>query len=309
MPIIPFFIANSFTLARFDGNPAGVFLDETGELTHEQMKKLAGEIHLESAFVSPPETPDADFRFRYFTGLTEVPLCGHATVAAFAALTQSGRIVWEMAETMRPFRLQIGVGILRVEVLRGGKGEAEQITLFQAAPTFGVPLPGEQAVRLWRAVGAAGSDAPENLPVQAVSTGTPWLFVPVKTRALVDNAPADLAAIEQISHQTQTWGVFVFAVEKGLAGLTTWGRCFAPRAGLSEDPVTGSASGALGAYLAQHGVLPVAPKEAKRFTGLQGFAGGRGGIVQITVTRSAGGDLGASITGEALVLGEGIFRV
>ena len=312
MTDIPFFIADVFTQAAFAGNPAGVFLDTHGLLTNDQMKTLAGEVHLESAFVSPPDTAGADYRIQYFTGLTEVPLCGHATVAAVAALVQSGRICFVPSETTRTLHLQTRVGVLRVDIRRSGKNEAEQVTLFQTAPVFGPPLAGNFASGVYRAVVGTNGEGEARVPglsVQVVSTGTPWLFVPVSARASVDTSPADLDAILQISHETQTWGAFVFACEEDKAGLTTWSRCFAPRAGLNEDPVTGSASGALGCYLARHGVLPVSPDTPAQFTNAQGFAGGRGGVVGVTVSGTPSDDLRVGITGEAVVVAEGVFRV
>jgi PhzF family phenazine biosynthesis protein len=72
---IPFFVVDSFTDTPFQGNPAGVFFDSNAALTGDEMRRLAGEVHLESAFVLPADPSDpgpADFRLRYFTGVCEV---------------------------------------------------------------------------------------------------------------------------------------------------------------------------------------------------------------------------------------------
>jgi len=84
----PFFVYNSFTRTPYTGNPAGVFLD-TGGLSDDQMLRMAAEVSLESAFVSQG---DGNLALRFFTPTAEVPLCGHATVAAFTALAREGRV-------------------------------------------------------------------------------------------------------------------------------------------------------------------------------------------------------------------------
>src|SRR5262245_5230061 len=88
---IPFFVVDAFTDTPFPGNPAGVFFDDApANLTDAERMRLCAEVSLESAFVTP-DTGDAAFRLRYFTGATEVPLCGHATVAAAIVLAHAGR--------------------------------------------------------------------------------------------------------------------------------------------------------------------------------------------------------------------------
>src|SRR5689334_13078713 len=88
---IPFFVVDAFTDTPFQGNPAGVFFEDTAaNLTDAERMRLCAEVSLESAFVSLGDG-DADFRLRYFTGATEIPLCGHDTIAAAAVLAHTGR--------------------------------------------------------------------------------------------------------------------------------------------------------------------------------------------------------------------------
>jgi PhzF family phenazine biosynthesis protein len=98
--------------------------------------------------------------------------------------------------------------------------------------------------------------------------------------------------------------------DAGGAALSVWSRCYAPKAGLNEDPVTGSASGALGGYLAGHEVLPITPGTESTFTTQQGFAGGRGGSVFVRVGRESDGTLSpVTIQGKAIILAEGAFTL
>lgn len=79
---------DAFTDTPLTGNPAGVVVNADG-LTDQQMQRIAFEVRAsETAFVLPPETPEAQLRIRWFTPSAEVPLCGHATIASFHALAE-----------------------------------------------------------------------------------------------------------------------------------------------------------------------------------------------------------------------------
>lgn len=311
MKRIPFFVLDSFTDTPFAGNPAGVFLDDDACLSDAEMRTLTAEISLESAFVLPAGAEGADLRLRYFTGETEVPLCGHATVAALAALARVGRI-----PAVGNVRVATPVGVLTAHLEEasepGVSAAPPRVTLMQNAPQYGTPLDSAGVVSVATALGCAlEAILATGLPVLRVSTGTPWLFAPVASRAAVDRAPGDLQQITELSRRQETFGLYVFTVERDEAAgqITTWGRCFAPIAGLDEDPVTGSASGALGCYLAAQGLLrdTAADRDGmSRFVARQGFAGKRGGTVQIGIGRDEAGRVDrVAITGGAVPVAEG----
>src|SRR5438067_13631590 len=83
---------DAFTTEPFTGNPAGVVPHADG-LSDRDMQRIAREMNLsETAFVLPSAAPGAAMRLRYFTPATEVPLCGHATVATFHLLAELGTL-------------------------------------------------------------------------------------------------------------------------------------------------------------------------------------------------------------------------
>ena len=300
---IPFCVLDSFTDTPFQGNPAGVFIDDRGELTGEEMRHMAGEVSLESGFVLPDDTGGAhDFRLRYFTGVMEVPLCGHATLAAVTALVLAGRVAVPGA-----LRFATAPGTISAEFHHDPSG-ALSVTQFQRAPEFGDSLPTADVAEVADALGCAPSAVTATgLPVRVVSTGTPWLYVPVESRAAVDAAPASFDAINTLSKRHSTFGVYLFALETDADGSpAVWSRCFAPIAGLNEDPVTGSASGGLGGYLWKHGILPHA---GGAVTARQGFAGGRGGTAHIRVEAADGEVRTTAVTGQATLIAEGEFAL
>ncbi len=131
-------------------------------------------------------------------------------------------------------------------------------------------------------------------------------YAPLPSRAEIDAAPASFEAIADLSRQTGTFGVYAFTVEEAAGGMAVWSRCFAPIAGLDEDPVTGSASGGLGCYLWRAGLLS---PDGGRLTARQGFAGGRGGEVEIEIGAVGGIAARVAVTGTATLLAEGAFTL
>ena len=108
------------------------------------------------------------------------------------------------------------------------------------------------------------------LPVQVVSCGVPFLFVPLTTRRAVDNASLDSATLDDLYAAAGAGevGIFLFSKEPGPDHATVYSRMFAPNLGVAEDPATGSASGPLGCYLVRHKL--VAPDNAGSMLSLQG---------------------------------------
>ena len=85
-------------------------------------------------------------------------------------------------------------------------------------------------------------------------------------------------------------------------------RGFGHLVGIPEDPVTGSANGALGAYLVRHGVVPISGNPV-HITGEQGSEMKRPGLVKIEVEHSDGVPKSVRVGGRAVQVIEGVIRV
>lgn len=245
-----------FTDRPFGGNPLAVFPDAEG-LTDEEMQQLAREMNLsETAFVLPPRKPEADFRVRIFTPLAEIPFAGHPVVGTHWVLAHLGRL--SLHEPVPQVRFELGVGVLPAD-LHVVAGRVERVVMTQNRPTFQTVL--EDVTPLARALGLAPEAITETgLPVQVVSTGLPQMMVPVRSLADVQAlSPArqDVAALSRICQPLGTDCVLVFTLETERPGSTVHVRMFAPHLGVPEDPATGSANGALGAYLVRHQAVPL----------------------------------------------------
>ena len=147
------------------------------------------------------------------------------------------------------------------------------------------------------------------LPVQVVSSGLPFLFVPLTTRRAVDDARVDAAALAAVMERTATRanGVFLFSAEPANDGATVYSRMFAPGLGVVEDPATGSASGPLGCYLVRYKM--VAPAQAAAMLSLQGVKMGRPSHVHISIGLNGGTFSSVRVGGESVLAGEGTLYV
>ncbi len=242
---------DAFTDEPHAGNPAGVVPDADG-LSADQMGAIAAEMAVsETAFLRSSER--ADRRIRYFTPTQEVDLCGHATIGAFAHLHDEGL---EPGTTT----LETNVGVLEIEVAEDGT-----VWMRQDDPTIR-----EVDVGYERVADALGVDraalegASADIPLAVASTGLPFLIVPITYLSDLGNADPDMAAVEALTDDVDATGVYCFTFDALEPESTLHGRMFAPGAGVPEDPVTGTASGAVAAYLERFGAfdgdLPEEPR-------------------------------------------------
>ncbi|MEJ6001466.1 PhzF family phenazine biosynthesis isomerase [Paucibacter soli] len=289
------FHVDAFCSEPFRGNPAGVLLHADG-MCDAEMQAWARELkHSETAFVLAADGPDHDLRIRYFTPQTEVPLCGHATIAAHAARAAALRL------PDSDWRQKTGAGIQRVRLSTLPDGR-RRVTLWQGRPSFEAPLDARMRGRIANALGLGPQHLRPGWPVQIVSTGHSKVMVPLAEAVDLHALRPDLAALTALSAELGCNGYFAFQCRADQAGASD-GRMFAPAIGIAEDPVTGNANGPLGAYLALHGLMPLDDGRRLRLAGHQGRALGRDGVVHVEVQiDAAGAPSEVSIAGDSCIL-------
>jgi trans-2,3-dihydro-3-hydroxyanthranilate isomerase len=258
----------------------------------------------ETTFILPPESPDTHVRMRIFTPSDEMPMAGHPTVGSTYALARAGVI----AAGAERFVFGLNIGAVPVS-LSWRDRELVFVWMTQSSPTFFQPLakPASAAAALGlqgAAISATG------LPVQVVSCGVPFLFVPLATRSAVDRAAIDRDGLDALLHEAPggAGGVFVFSPERGPGDeATVYSRMFAPALGVAEDPATGSASGPLGCYLVRHKVVP--PDRAAAILSLQGVKMGRPSHVHVSIGLGEGVIRSVRVGGESVLAGEGTLYI
>jgi trans-2,3-dihydro-3-hydroxyanthranilate isomerase len=286
-----------FTDRVFGGNPLAVFLDADG-LGEAEMQAIAREMNLsETTFVSPATRPDCAAMVRIFTPAREVPFAGHPTIGTAWVLATRGRL-----GGARSAALEEGIGPVTVE-LEGEPHSPGFVWMHHRDATFGPAVPARAEV-----AGALGLDERDLLPGVPVGTGTTgslFLYVPLRDRAAVDRATLDLPAMRRAFGDAPLPGVFVFAPE---APARAYSRMFAPHtSGVPEDPATGSASGPLGGLLAAYGL--VGPGETVSLVSEQGTKMGRPSFVHVRLRVRDGTATDIRVGGAVVPVLEGRLRV
>jgi trans-2,3-dihydro-3-hydroxyanthranilate isomerase len=262
-----------FTERPLAGNPLAVVVDAQG-IGDDEMLAIAREMNLsETTFVLPPARDDCVARVRIFTPARELPFAGHPTVGTAWVLATLGR-----TGGATRFALEEGIGPVAVE-LEGDAGRPSFVWMQHRDATFGAEAKDRRGVAA--ALGLTERDLIPGAPVQTGSTGNAFLYVPLRDRDAVDRAALDQRRLEQAVPETTTLGVFVLAPDPDPARRYVYTRMFAAAHGVTEDPATGSASGALGAYLVIHGL--VAPAAEMRILSEQGTKMGHQSFVHVTL--------------------------
>jgi trans-2,3-dihydro-3-hydroxyanthranilate isomerase len=287
-----------FTDRAFEGNQLAVFPDPGG-LTTEQMQRIANEMAFsESNFVFPKEGP-GDVRMRIFTPREELPMAGHPTIGTTFALALEGVI----AAGREQFVFELGVGPTPVSLEWSGS-TLSFAWMTQRLPTFADVISDRRA--LASAVGLGTQDLVDGLPIQSVSCGLPFLFVPVATRSAVDAVSIERKALARCFADAglAELPVFFLTTETVKASVeTVYSRMLAPGFGIAEDPATGGASGPLGSYLLQHRV--VSSDTARHMVSLQGVAMGRPSRIHISIDNDDGTITRVRVGGRSVLVGRG----
>lgn len=289
-----------FTDRKFEGNQLAVFPDARG-LSSAQMQTITREMNFsESTFVLPAEAEGTDVRMRIFTPGMELPMAGHPTIGSTFALAHEGRI----AAGRDRWTFGLGVGPTLVELTWVDRA-LSFAWMDQRPPDYRQPASARADI-----VRAAGVDPDAvdatGLPVEEISCGTQFMFIPVQTRAAVDAAEPDLAAMRKLTSAfpSNHVAVFVFSTEPVDPDVTAYSRMFAPGLGLAEDPATGGASGPLGSYLVKHGL--VNREQRQNMVSLQGVAMGRPSRIHMRISEDANGQITrVQVGGKAVRVGEG----
>lgn len=281
---------DAFTDRAFGGNGCAVVHNGAG-LDDETCMAFVRETSLvECTFTGPSDV--ADIRVRYFLASREIPFAGHPTVATVAALRHRG-FVDDGALT-----LETGAGLVRVE------GAGMSVRMTQVAPGFGTrPDPG-----LVAAVGGLSS-ADIIHPPRVVSTGLPFTITLLRDRATLERVKFDMDAfrayLEALGvHGTDVMEPFWCCLGGATDAGNTYARLLMAPPSPPEDPFTGSATGAMAAYLWSEGLI-----DTPAFVAEQGHGLGRPGQARVEVLGPRDAITGVVVEGQAHVLMSGTLHL
>ena len=240
---------------------------------------------VECTFTGPSEI--ADFKVKYYLASREIPFAGHPTIATVAALRHRGLI----AEG--PLRLETGAGVVEIEV-RGA-----QIAMTQIAPVFGVEVP----VDLVADVGGLEPGDIIGQP-QVVSTGLPFCITVLRSRGALEGLKLDPRALADynahLGQDSDMMEPFWVTLDGATSAGDTYARLLLAPPSPAEDPFTGSATGAMAAYLWARGLI-----DSPRFVAEQGHLMGRPGRAEVEVLGPRDAISGVRVAGQGRVVMSG----
>lgn len=304
-----YYLVDVFTNKPFGGNQLAVFTNGPG-LSPERMQQLAREINFsETTFVLPPQEAGNDFWVRIFTPAVEMPTAGHPTVGTAFVLALEKLIDDSRAETT--IRFEEGVGVIPVRVQWQNKQPA-MIMMSQPLPEFGPEFNDRRLLAEILSLDSGQIDP--NYPLQVVSSGVPFLYVPLINLKTVRQVKLRYDLWEQHLKDFASPHLFVFTIETKLEKSAVHCRMFAPALGIAEDPATGIASGPLGGYLVKYGlgspqVKASGGKMWMSFISEQGFEMGRPSLIHIEIEQVGQEITSVTIGGQCVYMGEGYFEL
>jgi len=280
-----------FTSVPFFGNALGVIFDAES-LDASDMQRIAAWMNLsETTFVLPPTQSGAGYRVRIFTPRSELGFAGHPSVGTAHALLEAGRIA-PKAQLIQ----ECAAGLLPMRVV----GDGASRSIFVRAP--------RATMRLHEAVTDASVGSALATRLGAVRTprlldlGLSWLICDLGDEPAVRVLEPDMAAVATLCRRTGAVGISVFGRARN-ADYALAVRAFCPADGIDEDPVTGSANAAIGAYLHASGGLEAI---GDQYRVSQGRELGRDGYVDVRVDRSSGD---VEIGGQSVTCIDGIMNL
>ncbi|WP_227394916.1 PhzF family phenazine biosynthesis protein [Jeotgalibacillus aurantiacus] len=305
MKTLSYSLLDVFTTTPFGGNQLAVFYEEQ-PLDDVQMQQIARELNLsETVFVQPPSNGSNQKKLRIFTPQMELPMAGHPTIGTAFLLADKGLI--DVKEGENSWVLEEGVGDIPVTVTQKD-GTITSVQMQQPVPQFGSIFDNRKLAAALLSL--SEEDLSDHLHVQTVSSGVPFLFIPIRS----------LEAMKKIQFRTDVWEqhfsindetqhIFAFSTETEHADSHVHSRMFAPAMGIAEDPATGGASGPLGAYLVKNGLVQPASNHHFTMVSEQGLEMGRPSFIEIEVKTNGQEIVQVKIGGPSMIVGAGELYV
>ena len=300
-----FCIVDVFAEAPYRGNQLAVVFDD-GTLSDRDMLEITREMHYsETVFISLASLRATEKGIRTFTPPAEVPFAGHPCHGAAYCINKalhenaSGTDQPQDAVSspgMTGLLLKTKAGLIPISVSQSG--DTTTWWMEQLQPDFGEVLP---ASLLARILGLAEDRFDSEYPAQWVSTGLPFVIVPLRGIDAVRQAKADWELFHELLPGVVPGDILVFTDECDDDSKDLHVRVLVDFPGIPEDPATGSANGCLAAYLLERGYMG---QDSLRYQAEQGIEMGRPSVLHVTASKE-NGKFTILVGGEVHLVAEG----
>lgn len=298
MPSLPFVIVDVFSEQKYAGNQLAVFLADDS-LSSDAMQQIAREVNFsETTFVLSPLPRSGGYDVRIFTPTAELPFAGHPTLGTAYVIQQKllqravPEVVLNLAVGQIPVRLSYGTE-------QNPSDRPEILWMRQNPPEFAEK---RTIAELAGVLGLAASDFDDRYPIQTVSTGLPFLIVPLKTLDALQRIRINRDRYQALV-QEDIPAIFVFCPETRNPAHQFSARMFAEAWGIPEDPATGSANGCFAGYLAHYCYLG-SDRVAVQVE--QGYEMGRPALLYLQADRSQD-RIEVLVGGQVVLVAQGEF--
>lgn len=239
----PFYIVDVFAEEKYAGNQLAVVRDAKA-LSDIEMQQIAKEMNFsETTFILSDQKRNGGYDVRIFTPKEELPFAGHPTLGT--AYVIQHEIIREPVETII---LNLKIGQIPVTLNYSGE-QIDILWMKQMAATFGRIFEPEQISQV---LGLNKSEMDDRFPIQEVSTGLPFIIIPLKTLDTLKQAKVSKDKYFELIKDTQAKAMLIFCPETYDKENDLNIRVFADYYGVPEDPATGSANGCLAGYLVKY---------------------------------------------------------
>ncbi|MHA2280388.1 MAG: PhzF family phenazine biosynthesis protein [Promethearchaeota archaeon] len=284
-----FYIVDVFAEREYEGNQLAVFLAED-TFSDAEMQKIAKEMNFsETTFITSLE----DFNVRIFTPEVELPFAGHPTIGTAYVIQKE-----IIKSNIKTLLLNLKIGQIPV-LFKYKSGDAEEIWMEQNVPAFGKFFDTELIANT---LYIDEEDIDIRFPIQEVSTGLPFIIVPLKNLDALKRARIEREKLLDLIENTSAKSILIFCPEARNKGNHLSVRVFAEVPGF-EDPATGSGNGCLAAYLVHHQYLG---KNSVDIRVEQGYEVGRPSLLLLKAAENEG-QISVSVGGKAFIIASGEF--
>ena len=289
----PLYLVDVFAETKYAGNQLVVVRNASG-LSVVDMQKIAREMNYsETTFIISDQERNGGYDVRIFSFDEELPFAGHPTLGTAYIIQQIliGKAVPEV-------KLNLKVGQIIVS-FNYTEGMPDILWMKQIAPTFGRIF---EVADVARALNIGVELIDQRFPVQEVSTGLPFIIVPLKSLDAVRSSYIDRVGFLKLIDQAEAKSIFVFCPETYNPENQINARMFDDYHGIAEDPATGSASGCLAAYLVKNRYYEAAEIDVRVE---QGYEIARPSLLLLRAQEEEGGAIGVFVGGKVIMVARG----
>jgi len=294
-----YFVCDVFTTQMFSGNQLAVVPEAQG-LSESQMQNIAKEFNFsETTFVFPPEAGQTK-KVRIFTPNTEVPFAGHPNIGTAFILAKDG--AFGTCDTAKEVVFEEKAGLVPVKI---NKDESGYIWCELSAPeilSIGDPVSKPLVASVLTL--NESEILTTTHPPQVASVGLPFLLVEISSVNSLIKAQIDVGRLELLIEKAGVSYIHLYC--RNVGNFDIKARMFAPLDGVSEDPATGSANGALIGLLSQYENIDDSDKD---WTISQGAEIGRPSVLYGRTQKQKGKVIGVWIGGHSVLVSEGVLKL